>query len=100
MPRPHELVTRGAPKPLSARAAGVVAAAMEAGSRAESFVIVNGSDLRRASVAVMSARSWRSTGLPLVRASQGLLDFARPRDRWLELSRRNFRPFVEANGQP
>jgi len=48
---------------------------MEAGSRAESLVIVNGSDLRMASVAVMSVRSWRSTGLRLVRASHGPDDF-------------------------
>jgi hypothetical protein len=47
----------------------------EAGSRAESFVIVSGSDLRKASVAVMSVRSCRWTGLPLVRASHGPDDF-------------------------
>jgi len=62
--------------PLSAPcAADEVAAATEAGSRAESFVIVNGSDLRKASVAVMSVRSWRSTGLRLVWASHGPDDF-------------------------
>jgi hypothetical protein len=58
------------PSPLSAPCAvGEVAAATEAGTRVESFVIVNGSDLRTASVAAMSVRSCRSTGLPLVRAS-------------------------------
>ena len=42
------------PFPLSAPcAADEVAATTEAGSRAESFVIVSGSDLRKASVAVI-----------------------------------------------
>jgi hypothetical protein len=60
------------PFPLSAPcAADEVAATTEAGSRAESFVIVSGSDLRKASVAVMSVM----TGLPLVRASHGPDDF-------------------------
>jgi hypothetical protein len=50
------------PSPLSALCtANEVAVAIEAGSRAESFVIVNGSDLRTASVAVVSTRSCRST---------------------------------------
>ena len=44
---------------------------MEAGSRAESFVIANGSDLRTASMAVTSVRSCRSTGLPLVGRAMG-----------------------------
>jgi hypothetical protein len=64
------------PSPLSAPcAAGEVAIAAEAGSRAESCVIVNGSDLQKASVAGMSARSWPSSGLCLARASQGPDDF-------------------------
>ena len=50
------------PFPLSAPcAADEVAATTEAGSRAESFVIVSGSDLCKASVAVTSVM----TGLPL-----------------------------------
>jgi hypothetical protein len=64
------------PSPFSAPCAvGEVAAATEAGTRVESFVIVNGSDLRTASVAAMSVRSCRSTGLPLVRASHRPDDF-------------------------
>jgi hypothetical protein len=60
------------PSPLSAPgAADEVAAAMEAGSRAKSFVIVNGTDRSTSAAAVMSVRSWRSTGLPWVRASHG-----------------------------
>jgi hypothetical protein len=58
------------PSPLSAPcAADESAAATEAGSGAESFMIVNGSDLRKASLAVMSVRSWRSTGQPLLGGS-------------------------------
>jgi hypothetical protein len=64
------------PSPLSALCiANEVVPAIEAGSRAESFVMASGSDLRTASVAVMSLRSWRSTGLPLVTASRGADDF-------------------------
>jgi hypothetical protein len=60
------------PSPLSAPCtADQVAAATKAGSRAESFVIVNGSDQRRPFVAGMSARSWLSTGL----GEPGLDDF-------------------------
>jgi len=64
------------PSPLSGLCtANEVAVVMEAGPEAESFVIVNGSDLRKASVAVMSVRSLRSTGLRLVWASHGPDDF-------------------------
>ena len=51
------------PSPLSALCtANEVAVVMEAGPRAESFVIVNGSDQRKSSTAVRCLRPWRSTG--------------------------------------
>ena len=58
------------PSPLSAPfAAYAVAVATEAASKAESLVIVTGSDLRAAFPATMIVRSCRSSGLASVRAS-------------------------------
>jgi hypothetical protein len=48
-----------------------VAVATEAASKAESLVIVTGSDLRAAFPAARSAWLCRSTGVALVRATQG-----------------------------
>ena len=59
------------PSPLSAPCAANEVALRPSSAQGESFLIVNGSDLRKASVAMMGVRSWRSTGLPLVRASHG-----------------------------
>ena len=81
-PRPRLRAARGQALPLRRRHRAPVGVERHSSStliRCRMLSLIrgrcNGWDLRRASVAVISARSWRSTGLPLVRASHGPDDF-------------------------